>query len=74
MFGLGTTELILILAIVVIFFGAGKLPEVGAGVAKGIKNFKKNLKDDSAKNDAIEPTTATATAYEKTDEKVPVNK
>jgi len=46
MFGLGTMELILILVIVVIFFGAGKLPEVGAGIAKGIKNFKKNLKDE----------------------------
>jgi len=54
MFGLGTTELILILAIVVIFFGAGKLPEVGAGVAKGIKNFKKNLNDDSTKNEAVD--------------------
>lgn len=53
MFGLGTTELILILVIVVIFFGAGKLPEVGAGIAKGIRNFKHNLKDEPAKdNDA----------------------
>jgi len=48
MFGLGTTELILILVIVVIFFGAGKLPDVGAGIAKGIKNFKKNLHDEKA--------------------------
>jgi len=74
MFGLGTTELILILAIVVIFFGAGKLPEVGAGVAKGIKNFKKNLKDDSAKNDALASTTAPAAVHEKTDEKITVSK
>ncbi len=53
MFGLGTTELILILVIVVIFFGAGKLPEVGAGIAKGIKNFKKNLNDEKAKDGQV---------------------
>ncbi len=46
MFGLGTTELLLILLLVIIFFGAGKLPELGAGVARGIKSFKKNLHDD----------------------------
>lgn len=53
MFGLGTTELILILVIVVIFFGAGKLPEVGAGIAKGIKNFKKHLNEDKAGDDKV---------------------
>ncbi len=52
MFGLGTTELLLILAIVVIFFGAGKLPEVGAGIAKGIRNFKKNMREDPVEKDA----------------------
>jgi sec-independent protein translocase protein TatA len=41
MFGLGTTELLLILAIVVIIFGASKLPEIGSGMGKAIKNFKK---------------------------------
>ncbi len=41
MFGFGVTELILILVIVIIVFGAGKLPEIGAGLGKGIKNFKK---------------------------------
>jgi sec-independent protein translocase protein TatA len=53
MFGLGTTELILILVIVVIFFGAGKLPDVGAGIAKGIKNFKKNLNDEKAPENPV---------------------
>ncbi|MFV1957718.1 MAG: twin-arginine translocase TatA/TatE family subunit [bacterium] len=41
MFGFGVTELILILVIVIVVFGAGKLPEIGAGLGKGIKNFKK---------------------------------
>lgn len=41
MFGLGTTELILILVIVLVIFGAGKLPEIGSGLGKAIKNFKR---------------------------------
>ncbi|UCG38524.1 MAG: twin-arginine translocase TatA/TatE family subunit [bacterium] len=41
MFGFGVTELILILLIVLVVFGAGKLPEIGAGLGKGIKNFKR---------------------------------
>lgn len=39
--GIGMPELIVILVIVLIIFGAGKLPEIGAGLGKGIKNFKK---------------------------------
>jgi sec-independent protein translocase protein TatA len=43
MFGsLGFTELILILAIVLIIFGAGKLPQLGEGIGKAIKGFKKS--------------------------------
>ena len=41
MFGFGHWELMIILVIVMIIFGAGKLPEIGAGIGKGIKNFKK---------------------------------
>jgi sec-independent protein translocase protein TatA len=43
MFGIGMPELIVILVIVLIIFGAGKLPEIGAGIGKGIKNFKKAI-------------------------------
>ena len=44
MFGsLGITELILILAIVLIIFGAGKLPQLGEGVGKAIRGFKKSV-------------------------------
>ena len=41
MFGIGMPELIVILVIILIIFGAGKLPEIGSGIGRGIKNFKK---------------------------------
>ena len=45
MFGLGVTELIIILVIVVVLFGASRLPEIGRGVGEAIKNFKKSISD-----------------------------
>ena len=49
MFGsLGFTELILILVIVLIIFGAGKLPQLGEGVGKAIKGFKKSVHEAEA--------------------------
>jgi sec-independent protein translocase protein TatA len=41
MFGLGIPELIIILVLVLVVFGAGKLPEIGSGLGKAIKGFKK---------------------------------
>jgi len=41
MFGLGMGEMLVILVIVLIIFGAGRLPELGEGLGKGIRNFRK---------------------------------
>ena len=46
MFGIGMPELIIILVIMLIIFGAGKLPEIGAGLGKGIKGFKKAINNE----------------------------
>jgi sec-independent protein translocase protein TatA len=43
MFGIGTTELLIVLGIVIVLFGARRLPELGTGVGKAIKNFKAGI-------------------------------
>jgi sec-independent protein translocase protein TatA len=40
MFGIGGTELLILLGIVIVIFGARRLPELGSGLGKAIKNFK----------------------------------
>ena len=52
MFGLGVQELIIILVIVLVLFGAKNLPQIGEGLGKGIKNFRKATKN----NDEIDVT------------------
>jgi sec-independent protein translocase protein TatA len=43
---IGPWQVILVLVIVLIIFGAGKLPRVAADIAKGVKNFKKGMAED----------------------------
>ena len=45
MFGIGMTELLILLVIVLVIFGAGKLPEIGAGMGKAIGNFRKSVRE-----------------------------
>ena len=44
---MGMQELLIILVIILIIFGAGKLPEIGSALGKGIKNFKKTMNDNN---------------------------
>ena len=52
MFGLGAWELLIILGIVVLLFGARRMPEIGSGIGKAIKNFKSGI----SSNDEIDVT------------------
>ncbi len=45
MFGLGTQELIIIMIIVVVLFGATRLPQLGSGIGQAIRNFKRSVKE-----------------------------
>jgi sec-independent protein translocase protein TatA len=55
MFGLGTTELIIILVLVMIIFGAGKLPQVGGALGKSLRNFKDGVKEGEEDIDSKDP-------------------
>jgi sec-independent protein translocase protein TatA len=53
---LGFTEIAILLLILVLFFGAKRIPEIGASIGKGIKEFKRGLKDEG-----VEPPSSDAT-------------
>lgn len=50
----GVPELLLLLAIVVLLFGASKLPQIGRGLGEGIRNFKSGLKTDEGESERLE--------------------
>ena len=56
MFGLGTTELVVILIIVLLVFGASRLPELGRGLGQGMRSFRDAIKgkDEGEKKDDLE--------------------
>ena len=52
MFGLGPVEMIIILVILVMLFGVGKLPEIGGAIGKTIKEFRSTITDDKKSTDS----------------------
>ena len=52
---LGVPELIIILAIVILIFGANRLPEIGRGIGRGLRNFKDATKDGSQASTTEKP-------------------
>jgi sec-independent protein translocase protein TatA len=51
MFGLGTQELLIIFLIILLLFGATRIPQIARGFGKGIANFKRGLKEDDSEKD-----------------------
>jgi sec-independent protein translocase protein TatA len=64
MFGIGMPELLVILVIILIIFGAGKLPEIGSALGRGIKNFKKATREPNEID--VTPTADKTTEEKKT--------
>jgi len=69
MFGLGMTEILVIGVILALLFGARRLPELGSGLGKAIKNFKAGVTG----KDEIDVTPQTGEAHEKAEEKTPIS-
>ena len=62
MMGIGFPELMIILVIIMIIFGAGKLPEIGSAFGNSIRNFKKSMKDAEKENEELAESSTTENA------------
>lgn len=51
MFGFGIIEIVIVLIIVIVLFGASRLPEIGRGVGEALKNFKKSISETPESDD-----------------------
>ena len=58
MFGLGFQELVIILVIALIIFGPGKLPQIGSGLGKAIRDFKKGVSSEDSEEEPKEEESA----------------
>lgn len=64
MMGIGFPELMIILVIIMIIFGAGKLPEIGSAFGNSIKNFKKSMKEAEELKESADVSDAVAEVTE----------
>lgn len=71
---LGVPEIILILVIVLIFFGVGKLPQVGDAMGRAIRNFRKGQKDEPIEEDEDSSTIKSTTEKTKNSKKTATKK
>lgn len=74
MFGMGASELMIILVIVLLLFGASKLPELGRSLGSGLSNFKKGLKDGDTEPTLPEPPKVAARPTEPAPETAPADR
>jgi len=70
MMGIGFPELMIILVIIMIIFGAGKLPEIGSAFGNSIRNFKKSMKEAEEGTEEIGETTDAAKEVAEGDKEV----
>ena len=70
MMGIGFPELMIILVIIMIVFGAGKLPEIGSAFGNSIRNFKKSMKEVEEETEELGETTDAAKEVAEGDKEV----